>query len=75
GIVAVASLAAAIYFNLLVGEDAGDSVTSFGDMATETQVVLWVVVAVIALSVLHTALTRRCMIRKREGIADYFRHV
>lgn len=60
GIVAVASLAAAIYFNLLVGEDAGDSVTSFGDMATETQVVLWVVVAVIAISVLHTGFTRRC---------------
>ncbi|GAB9474779.1 hypothetical protein Gpo141_00011896, partial [Globisporangium polare] len=73
GIVAVASLAAAIYFNLLVGEDAGDSITSYGDMATETQVVIWVTAVVVGISVLHTALTRRCMLRRRDGIADYFR--
>lgn len=60
GIIAVASLAAAIYFNLLVGEDAGESITSFGDMATETQVVLWTVAAVVGISVLHTGFTRRC---------------
>ncbi|KAF1336005.1 hypothetical protein FI667_g718, partial [Globisporangium splendens] len=72
GIIAVASLAAAIYFNLLVGEDEGDSLDSFSDASTETKVVLSVAVVIVALSILHTGLTRRCMVRKREGFSGYF---
>jgi hypothetical protein len=60
GIIAVASLAAAIYFNLLVGKDEGDSLDSFSDASTETKVVLSVAVVIVALSILHTGLTRRC---------------
>lgn len=66
GLVAVASLAAAIYFNLLVGEDEGEPLTSFGDASTETKVVLGVAVGVVGLSVVHTALTRRCKLLAAE---------
>lgn len=60
GLIAVASLAAAIYFNLLVAEDSGDQLDSFSDASTATKCVLAAGVVIIALSIVHTAMTRHC---------------
>lgn len=65
GLIAVASLAAAVFFNLLVGEEEGEQLESFGDASTETQVVLYVAAGLVGLSILHTGLTRRCTLMFR----------
>lgn len=60
GLIAVASLAAAVFFALLVGEDEGEQLDSFSDASTETQVVLYVSIVLVGGSIVHTGLTRRC---------------
>lgn len=60
GLVAVASLAAAIYFNLLVAQDDGDALTSISDASTGTKAALGCAVGIVALSIVHTVFTRRC---------------
>ncbi|EGZ28298.1 hypothetical protein PHYSODRAFT_353508 [Phytophthora sojae] len=72
GLIALISLVAAVYFNLLVAQDTGDSITNISDASTGTKVALAIAVVIVALSVLHTGFTRRCMLRKREGFRDYF---
>ncbi|KAG2532336.1 hypothetical protein JM18_001303 [Phytophthora kernoviae] len=72
GIIAVVSLVAAVYFNLLVAEDTGDSLTNISDASTGTKIALACAVIIVAVSVLHTGFTRRCMLRKRDGLRDYF---
>ncbi|KAE9037843.1 hypothetical protein PR003_g6519 [Phytophthora rubi] len=72
GLIALVSLVAAVYFNLLVAQDTGDSITNISDASTGTKVALAIAVVIVALSVLHTGFTRRCMLRKREGFRDYF---
>ncbi|KAJ8554669.1 hypothetical protein ON010_g9814 [Phytophthora cinnamomi] len=72
GLIALVSLVAAVYFNLLVAQDTGDSITNISDASTGTKITLAIAVIIVALSVLHTGFTRRCMLRKREGFRDYF---
>ncbi|RLN96769.1 hypothetical protein BBJ28_00011038 [Nothophytophthora sp. Chile5] len=72
GLIAVVSLVAAVYFNLLVAQDSGDSLTAISDASTGTKIALAFAVVIVALAVLHTAFTRRCMLRKRDGLGSYF---
>lgn len=60
GLLALVSLVAAVYFNLLVARDEGDQLDSLGDASTGTKIALGAAVVIVGLSVLHTALTRRC---------------
>jgi hypothetical protein len=60
GALALASLAAAVYFNLLVSKDEGEPISSFSEASSSTKTVLGVTCGIITLSVLHTVLTRRC---------------
>jgi hypothetical protein len=60
GLVALVSLVAAVYFHLLVAQDDGDALTSISDASTGTKVALGCAVGIVALSVAHTAFTRRC---------------
>ncbi|CEG37792.1 uncharacterized protein PHALS_05847 [Plasmopara halstedii] len=72
GLIAIASLVAGLYFNLLVAEDSGESLSSISDASTGTKVALACAVVIVALAVMHTVLTRRCMLRKRNGLGSYF---
>lgn len=66
GLVAVASLGAAVYSNLVVAEDEGEPLPSLlSDASTTTSIVFYGTIVVVGLSILHTALTRRCMARKK----------
>ncbi|TMW64721.1 hypothetical protein Poli38472_011601 [Pythium oligandrum] len=68
GLIAVASLGAAVYFHLLVAEDDGPPLSSITDGSTGMQAVFYSTIAVIVLSLVHTAFTRRCMVRKSSGL-------
>jgi hypothetical protein len=72
GLIAFVSLVAAVYFNLLVAEDSGEALTNISDASTGTKIALGCAVVIVALAVLHTGFTRRCMLRKREGFSSYF---
>lgn len=72
GLLALASLVAALYFNLLVAQDAGAMLSTLSDASTGTKVALACAVVVVALAIAHTAFTRRCMLRKRQGLGSYF---
>ncbi|ETI40575.1 hypothetical protein F441_13982 [Phytophthora nicotianae CJ01A1] len=72
GLIALVSLVAAVYFNLLVAEDSGESLTNISDASAGTKVALACAVVIVALAVVHTGFTRRCMLRKRDGFGSYF---
>ncbi|DBA02721.1 TPA: hypothetical protein N0F65_010546 [Lagenidium giganteum] len=66
GLVAVASLFGAVYFNLLVARDDGPKLTSISQASTSTKVAMGVAAGAVVLSIVHTAITRRCMVRKMQ---------
>ncbi|CAH0477281.1 unnamed protein product [Peronospora belbahrii] len=72
GLFALVTLVAAVYFNLLVAEDLGESLTNISDASLGTKIALACAVIVVALAVVHTGFTRRCMLRKRVGLNSYF---
>ncbi|TDH64829.1 uncharacterized protein CCR75_000596 [Bremia lactucae] len=72
GLLALVTLAAAVYFNLLVAENSGESLTNISDASTGTKLALAATCVTVALAVVHTAYTRRCMMRKRDGFNSYF---
>jgi hypothetical protein len=65
GLIAVASLGAAVYFNLLVAQDDSPKLSSFTKASAGTQAVMYTTAAIIVISVVHTVMTGRCMIRKK----------
>uniref|UniRef100_M4B708 Uncharacterized protein n=1 Tax=Hyaloperonospora arabidopsidis (strain Emoy2) TaxID=559515 RepID=M4B708_HYAAE len=72
GLIALVSLVAAVYFNLLVAESSGESLTNISDASTGTKIALAFAVVIVVLAVVHTGFTRRCMLRKRVGFRSYF---
>ena len=75
GLIALVTLVAAVYFNLLVAEDSGESLTNISDASTGTKIALACAVIIVAIAVIHTGVTRRCMLRKRVGLNSYFSSV
>lgn len=74
GLIAVASLGAAIYFNLLLLDNDGPQVNSVSELSPGAKGALSFAAIVFGLGIIHTAITRRCMIRlgSRRADGDYY---
>ncbi|GLD97003.1 hypothetical protein PINS_up005686 [Pythium insidiosum] len=71
GLIAVASLGAAVYFNLLVSENDGEPISSLSDASKATRVALYTCIGIVVLSLIHTAVTRRCMVQKMRSAPSH----
>jgi hypothetical protein len=65
GLIAVASLGAAVYFNLLVAQGDSPKLKKFTKASAGTQGVMYGTAAIVVISAAHTVMTGRCMIRKK----------
>lgn len=63
GLLAVASLGVAFYFNLLIAKNDSPPLGSLSDASRSTKLALYVAIFLVGFSIVHTAITRRCMIR------------